>query len=347
MSKRDTEETDLMKILIVQTSFLGDTILSTPVIEGINALYPDAELWMMTTPLSSHLVANDPLLAGVIPYDKRGSSKGIKGLRTMAAEVKAMGFDRVYSLHRSIRTSVMLALAGIPERVGFSNAKGRFLYHRTFRRDPSIHDVLRNLAILEGEADITALKADMRLFPPPDSEISEAVKNAIPTSPFALMVPGSAWETKMWHSEGYRTVAKSLLQKGLSVVVAGGPDEAQACRKASEGTAAVNLAGKTGIGEMIWIAKKAAVIICNDSMALHMASALKVPNVAIFCSTTPAFGFGPWKNRAIVVEKELPCRPCGRHGKRECPNGTEACMREITPEQVLSSVETLLGEELP
>ncbi|WP_300668872.1 glycosyltransferase family 9 protein [Desulfoluna sp.] len=336
-----------MKILIVQTSFLGDTILSTPVIEGIKALHPDAELWMMTTPLSSHLVKHDPLLAGVIPFDKRGSAKGIKGLRAMAASLRSMGFHRVYSLHRSIRTSVMLALAGIPERIGFSNAKGRFLYHQTFRRNPEVHDVLRNLAILEGETDVSALNVDMRLFPPPDDDISDAVKKALPAGPFALMVPGSAWKTKMWHSEGYHKVAESLLARGLSVVVAGGPDEAGACRRASEGIPAVNLAGHTSIGEMIWLAKQAKVIICNDSMALHMASALKVPNVAIFCSTTPAFGFGPWKNRAVVVEKELPCRPCGRHGKRECPKGTEACMREITPEQVLAAVERLLEGNLP
>lgn len=336
-----------MKILIVQTSFLGDTILSTPVIEGIKTLYPDAELWMMTTPLSSPLVKHDPLLTGVISFDKRGKAKGIKGLRAMTATIKAMGFDRVYSLHRSIRTSVMLALAGIPQRFGFSNAKGRFLYHRTFRRNPDVHDVLRNLAILEEEADISTLKADMRLFPPPDDLISDEIKKSIPEGPFALMVPGSAWKTKMWHFEGYRKVAEALIAKGLSVVVAGGPDEAEACQLTSEGIPVLNLAGKTSIGEMVWITKRAKVVICNDSMALHMASALKVPNVAIFCSTIPAFGFGPWKNRAIVVEKELHCRPCGRHGKRECPEGTEACMREITPEQVLKAVETLLHGECP
>lgn len=335
-----------MKILIVQTSFLGDTILSTPVIEGIKTLHPDAELWMMTTPLSSQLVKHDPLLSGVIPFDKRGSSKGIKGLRAMASTIKSMGFHRVYSLHRSIRTSVMLAMAGIPERFGFSNAKGRFLYHRTFHRNPEVHDVLRNLAILEGEADIASIKADMRLFPPPDETISDEVKKAIPEGPFALIVPGSAWKTKMWHSKGYRSVAESLIANGLSVVVAGGPDEAEACRIASEGIPAINLAGKTNIGEMIWVAKRAKVITCNDSMALHMASALKVPNVAIFCSTIPAFGFGPWKNRAIVVEKELACRPCGRHGKRECPENTEACMRDITPDQVVGAVETLLEGDL-
>ena len=336
-----------MKILIVQTSFLGDTILSTPVIRGIHTLYPEAEIWMMTTPLSSHLVKNDPLLSGVIPFDKRGQAKGIKGLRAMAATLKSMNFDRVYSLHRSIRTSVMLALAGIPQRFGFSNAKGAFLYHRTWQRDPEVHEVLRNLAILMGETDIAELTSDMRSFPPPDNEISAAVKEAIPDRPFALMVPGSAWETKMWHSKGYNSVAEALITKGIPVMVAGGPDEAEACEQASKGLSAINMAGKTNIGEMIWIAQRAAVIICNDSMALHMASALKIPNVAIFCSTIPEFGFGPWKNRAIVVEKKLPCRPCGRHGKRKCPENTEACMREITPEQVLGAVETLFEGKTP
>ena len=333
-----------MKILIVQTSFLGDTILSTPVIEGVHALHPEAELWMMTTPLSSKLVENDPLLAGVIPFDKRGTAKGLKGLFAMAKQIKAMGFQRVYSLHRSIRTSAMLALAGIPERIGFDNAKGKCLYQKTFHRNPEIHDVLRNLAILEGETEISKLPAEMRLFPPADETVSQKVKESLPDKDFVLMVPGSAWKTKMWYSGGYHEVAKRLLGMGMAVVTAGGPDEMPACAEVSEGLNVINLAGKTNIGEMIWVASRAKLIICNDSMALHMASALKIPNVAIFCSTIPAFGFGPWKNRSIVVEKEMDCRPCGRHGKKECPKNTEACMREITPDQVLEAATKLLDK---
>lgn len=336
--------THIMKILIVQTSFLGDTILSTPVIAAVKRRHPHAELWMMTTPLSRHLVVNDPRLNGVIPFDKRGTAKGFKGLLAMATTVRAMNFDRVYSLHRSLRTSAMLALARIPERFGFSKAKGAFFYHHTFSRDPGVHDVLRNLAILGDDTQISESDTEMRLFPPPDETVSHEIKTSIPPGPFALIVPGSAWKTKMWDSQGYQTVAEALMNRGIPVVVAGGPDEAAACRQVATGNTAINMAGKTGIPEMIWIAKRASVIICNDSMALHLASALKIPNVAIFCSTTPSFGFGPWKNRAIVVEKELSCRPCGRHGKRECPKHSEACMKKISPEEVLTAVESLIGE---
>ncbi|MCK4728814.1 MAG: glycosyltransferase family 9 protein, partial [Desulfobacterales bacterium] len=118
-----------MRILLVQTSFLGDTILSTPVISAIKKIYPDTELWMMTTPLASSLVVRDPLLAGVLTYDKRGKDAGVSGLLRMERRIRAMRFDRVYSLHRSSRTSMLLWLCGIPVRIGFANAKLSFLYH--------------------------------------------------------------------------------------------------------------------------------------------------------------------------------------------------------------------------
>jgi len=97
-----------MNILLVQTSFLGDTILSTPVISGLNKLFPEAQIWMMTTPLSSSLVKRDPLLAGVISYDKRGKNSGLPGLIRMSRKIRKMKFAKVYSLHRSFRTSLLV-----------------------------------------------------------------------------------------------------------------------------------------------------------------------------------------------------------------------------------------------
>jgi heptosyltransferase-2 len=83
--------------------------------------------------------------------------------------------------------------------------------------------------------------------------------------------------------------------------------------------------------------------VCNDSVALHVGSALKVPTVAVFCATSPRFGFGPWRNRATVVEhSELSCKPCRRHGSPRCPTGTEACMRDVKAERVLAAASGLL-----
>lgn len=333
-----------MKILLVQTSFLGDTILSTPVIAGIKKIHPDADLWMMTTPLASNLVVRDPLLAGVLTYDKRGKDAGLSGLLRMKRRIREMKFDRVYSLHRSSRTSILLWLCGIPVRIGFANARLNFFYHRTLKRNPEEHDVIRNLSLLSGEVSIESLETDLRLFTPGRNELDSEIKKLLPPpGSYVVLVPGSAWETKRWRWEGYREAGRFLLKQGFTVVLFGAPSDAEVNARVAQGLEVIDLAGKTGIADAMYVVKNAKLIVCNDSMALHMASAFKIPNIAIFCATSPRFGFSPWKNKAVVVEKkDLACKPCRRHGGRACPTGTEACMKELSHVEVISAIEKLL-----
>jgi heptosyltransferase-2 len=331
-----------MKILIVQTSFLGDTILSTPVVAGIRQIYPEAELWMMTTPLSTQLVSRDPLLTGVIAYDKRGEDAGLKGLVAMAERIRSMDFDLVYALHRSYRTSVLLWLAKIPMRIGFRKAGFPFLYHQTFDRNPKDHDVIRNLSILKGWDEPSSFETDMRLYAPSAQELSDALRALLPDAPYAVLVPGSAWETKRWHAEGFRKTAVFLKDRGFRVVLLGGPEDAVTNHQVADGLDVIDLAGKTSISDAMYVVSQAKLVVCNDSMSLHMASAFKIPTVAVFCATSPALGYGPWKNNARVVEKQLACKPCGRHGGRRCPNGTEACMKDVDFDEVVSAINAVL-----
>jgi heptosyltransferase-2 len=334
-----------MKILLAQTSFLGDTILSTPVIAGIKTLFPDAELWMMTTPLSAGLVRRDPLLTGTIILDKRKKDAGLPGLLRMVRKLNSMHFDRVYSLHRSYRTALLLWLARIPLRIGCTDAKGKFLYHRLKPRDFSQHDVIRNLSILAGELDIDPKSMQMRLFPPPWESISSELQTILPPDTrYAVMAPGSVWLTKMWHWEGYREVAEFLIEKEIRVVLIGAASDKKVCGKVAQGLPIVDLSGRTGIEETMAVVQNACLMVCNDSMALHLASALKIPTAAIFCATSPSFGYGPWNNRAIVVEKEgLDCKPCRRHGSMKCPTGTQACMQDLEAGRVIDAIRQLIG----
>jgi heptosyltransferase-2 len=336
-----------MKILLVQTSFLGDTILSTPVISAIKKVHPQADMWMMTTTLSADLVRRDPLLSGVIPFDKRKSASGIAGLWRMSRRLKTINFDRAYSLHRSFRTSLLLWLSGIPFRIGCQDAKASFLYHRLESRDFQKHDVLRNLSILSSEMQINAHTAQMRLFPPEAGEVSDSVRQHLQNGkPYAVLVPGSAWRTKMWHWEGYRSVTRHLLNRKVGVVLLGAAAEHDTCTQVAQDLPVVNLAGRATISESMYVMQKACLVVCNDSMSLHMASALKIPTVAIFCATSPKFGYGPWQNRAIVVErKDLACKPCRPHGSIRCPNDTEACMHAALDEEVIAAADQLLDEQ--
>lgn len=333
-----------MRILLAQTSFLGDTILSTPVISAIKTLYPQAELWMMTTPLSSELVRRDPLLSGVITHDKRNQDSGLAGLVRFSQRLKAMQFDRVYSLHRSHRTSLLLWLANIPLRIGCADAKLPFFYHHLRERDFQHHDVVRNLSILKGEMALDSNTAEMRLFPPPSHEINPEIIERLPSSfNYAVLVPGSVWNTKMWHWEGFRAVARFLLASGIQVILLGSKSDNKVCTKVSQGLDIINLAGRTTISEAMFVVKNARLMVCNDSMSLHMASAMKIPTVVVFCATSPDFGYGPWNNRAIIVEKkDLECKPCRTHGSPKCPNGTEACMRDLPADQVVRAVHELM-----
>jgi len=335
-----------MRILIVQTSYLGDTILSTPVIAGIHRLYPLAELWMMTTPAATGLVHRDPLLKGVIAFDKRKQTAGLAGLLRMGQNLRKMRFDRAYALQRSYRTALTLLASGIPHRTGFRNAKLPLIYHTRQTRRPSDHDVLRNLSILTGEAPIAEFDTRLRLYPPPRADLGPDAKHVLAQDkPLALLVPGSAWPTKMWYWEHYRTVAAHFINQGYTVALLGGPADRQVNQRVAEDLDVVDLAGKTTIGEAMAIVQKAHIMICNDSMALHLASAFGIPCVTIFCATCPSFGFGPWRNpKAVVVEKKgLVCKPCARHGGKTCPTGTRACMETLLPEEILAAADKVLS----
>jgi heptosyltransferase-2 len=337
-----------MRILILQTSYLGDTILSTPVIAGIHRLYPEAELWMMTTPAGTGLVRNDPLLEGVLAFDKRKQAAGLTGLLRTGLDLRRRRFDRVYALQRSYRTALTLLVSGIAHRTGFQNAKLPFIFQTRQVRKSSDHDVLRNLSLLTGEAPLNSFDTRLRLCPPPLVHLGPATKRLLAEDrPLAVLVPGSAWPTKMWYWQYFRTVADHFLKQGYTVALLGGPDDREVNRKVADQMDVLDLAGRTSVGDAMAIVQKAHLVICNDSMALHMASAFTTPCVAIFCATCPSFGFGPWQNpRAMVVEKKgLPCKPCTRHGGKTCPTGTRACMEEVRPEEVIAAAEKVL--ELP
>ncbi|KPJ77472.1 MAG: hypothetical protein AMJ54_07615 [Deltaproteobacteria bacterium SG8_13] len=334
-----------MNILLVQTSWLGDTVLSTPVIAGIKSIHPGAELWMLTTALSADLLRADPLLAGIITYDKRGRDSGFSGFARTCRRIRGLNFQRAYSLHKSYRTALLLWYSRIPERIGFENARLAFLYHIRNPRPASEHDVIRNLSILSAQAPAEALNPQLRLFPPDVEDARPPVREFLShIRDFAILVPGSAWATKMWPWEGYRQVAVRLLERGVPVALLGASAEIPVAEKVARGLDVVNLAGKTNIAEAMLMVSRARLMVCNDSMAMHLASAFQIPTVAIFCSTSPAFGFGPWQNRAIVVQREdLPCKPCGPHGFKRCPNDTQTCMQDLPASRVWEAVDKLLA----
>ena len=153
------------------------------------------------------------------------------------------------------------------------------------------------------------------------------------------------WPTKRWTPEGYASVTVELHRRGYTVLLLGAPNEAAIVADVNRqaGNVGINLAGRTEVATLVAAIDRCQAMVCNDSAPMHIAAALGVPEVAIFGPTHPSMGFAPRGDNAIVVQRDLSCRPCSSHGGVRCPIGTHACMRELAPADVLAALDRLLA----
>jgi heptosyltransferase-2 len=343
------------KILVVQTGFLGDALLTTPLLSGLRSRFPRADIAVLCTPMARSLLEGNPDIDEIIVDDKKGDGRGWLGIRRRARQLRDRGFALALSPHKSARSALLLFLAGIPQRIGFRQSGGWFLYHHRVAWDPSLHEVRRNLSLLDplGAGPVEARG--------PRIEISRATKQHVTKLLDSLGIgeaetvfgihPGSVWPTKRWRPESYAELVVALKRRfQCKVILFGGADDLAVVEavQRSCGGEAVSLAGKLDLPGFACALERCRVFVTNDSAPMHAAVARGVPVVAVFCATTPALGFYPYSSRAVVVEKALDCRPCSHHGGRRCPLGTEECIHAIRPEDVLRGVERLFdGVQAP
>ena len=341
------------KILVAQTSFLGDVVLTTPLISEIRRRFPEARLSVLCTPQARGLLAGSPDVHEILTYDKKGAERGWMGLWRKARDLRARAFTIALSPHKSLRTALLLFLSGIPLRIGFRQSAGWFFYHCRVDRDPARHDVERNLSLLQA-LGIDPQACERRLRVEVTSQAREAVESLFRSLEIGRsglifgLNPGSVWPTKRWSAEGFAELIVQLKQRyRCEVLLFGGPEDRDTVAKvqALSGHRGVSLVGKVGLGELACALERCDVFVTNDSGPMHIAVARGIPVVAVFCATTPSLGFYPYSSRAVVVERDLPCRPCSSHGGRRCPLGTEDCIRQITARDVLAGLERLLEEK--
>jgi len=325
--------------VVIQTAFLGDVVLTTPLLAALAARHGPVDV--VTTPGAAPLLETHPAVRRVIPYDKRGRDRGWRGLRALATRLREERYARAYLPHRSLRTATLALLARIPARIGFHDG-WRFFYTEVRRRPADGHEIDRLLA-LAGEP---AAAYAPQLRPTPEDERAAAglLAAAGISAPFVAIAPGSIWGSKRWPY--YEELACRLIAQ-VAVVVVGGPEDAglgEEIVRAVEGgqgrSRAVNVCGKLTLRQSAALIARAAVLVTNDSAPLHVATAMETPIVALFGPTIPEFGFGPVGPRDVTLGVAgLVCRPCSRHGPPRCPLGHHRCMRDLGPEVVAAAIE--------
>lgn len=332
-----------IRILIIHTAFIGDIVLSTPLIKKLRDTYPKAEITYLTTPVGASILRNNPHLNHIIEYDKRGEHKGIKGFWAIAKKLKMEAYNLVITPHRYLRSTFLTFLTGAPIRRGYDSAAASFLYNERVHYDKSKHEVEKLLSFVPKDE---GKRYEIEIFPT-ELEVEKVDKLLEKRREKVVVVaPGSKWFTKKWPLEYFNRVIKELEKReDTTVVVVGGKEEMFFNMPLANTT--INLRGKTTLLELAEVIRRADIVLTNDSSPIHIASAF--PNVrilALFGPTVEKFGFFPWSKNSEVFQVEgLECRPCSIHGGDSCPKKHFKCMLDIKPEMVLERIESILESE--
>ncbi len=341
-----------MNILVIQTAFVGDLVLSTPLFEAARTRLGAGRIGAVVRPDTANLLRNNPHVDAIFVYDKQGAQKGPLELLRLARRLRDAAYDAALIPHRSLRSALLSFLAGIPVRVGFDRSAGRLLLtdQVTYR---SVHEVDRNLSLLSSwERDTDGILPALY----PDDEDRMRVdalmrqSDVAPSEPLCGISPGSVWATKRWLPGRYAALIRRLAEEyGYRSVLFGSSGDRPLCDEiaAESGVDPLNAAGALTLLQSAALAARCSAVVSNDTGMGHVAAAMNVPVVAVFGPTVPAFGFVPHGPGHQVVETPLDCRPCSSHGGNRCPIGTHDCMRGIAVERVIEAVAVQLDKPGP
>ena len=331
-----------MASIVIQTSFLGDMVLTTPLIASLAERGP---VDVVATPASAGLLANNPHVRTVIEYDKRRSARGLRGFGRVVRQLRKSRAEAIYLAQGSLRSAALGFATGVPLRVGFRTSAGRALYSRTVPYRRELHHATRLWQLANPGDHPLPDEIRPRLYPDAveRAAVDALLGNASDPRPLVTLAPGSVWATKRWPY--YKDLARALADEAR-VVVVGSKDDRTLAEEilATAGAGAVDATGILTLLASAELIGRAALLVTNDSAPQHLASAMGTPTVAIFGPTVPEFGFGPLAPKSIVVgHPDLGCRPCDRHGPAVCPLQHWKCMRELGPDDVSARVRHLLS----
>jgi heptosyltransferase-2 len=329
-----------VRILIIQTAFLGDVILATALVESLYTAYPDAELHMLVRRGNEGVLEGHPHLKQVWVWDKRYK---YKDLFRLIREVRKAEFNAIVCVQRFAAMGLLTALSGAKIRSGF--AKNPFSSFFTHKADHHIsakgvdHEVDRNQALLSPFPKATVA---LPFLSPTPAALTEALPYQ--ANPYVCIAPATVWATKQLPTATWAKLINLLVAQdpSRSIYLIGGPSDAELAKgileMANEAPGQVqNLCGKLSLMGSAALLQRAERLYANDSGPVHIASAVRCATTAVYCSTVPSFGFGPLAPGSAVVQETvgLPCRPCGLHGHKLCPQTHFLCGKIITPQAVL------------
>ncbi|MGD8778234.1 MAG: glycosyltransferase family 9 protein [Ignavibacteria bacterium] len=335
----------VQKILVIQTAFLGDAILTLPLIQKLYEKNQKPIIDVLCIPPTEEIFNASPYVNAAIVYDKKNKQKSILDLINLAKFIKRKEYTQIISPHKSFRTSIIIFLSKVKNTTGFNNAALNFVYKKKIKYIKTDHEVKRNLKLIDFEND-WKIKPEILV----DAKKKEEILKKIPNpekKEFIAIAPGSVWKTKEYPLEYFKELIIKFIEHGKYIVLIGSKSE---LRFESELLGLSNnihsFIGKLSIIESIYLLTVCKFLMCNDSAPTHMAMCAGIPSATLYCSTVPEFGFYPYnKNSLSISFNDLDCKPCGIHGYNKCPEKTFSCGYKLLPDFVFNEIKSKLMQE--
>lgn len=334
-------------ILILQTAFIGDTILASHFARAVKDQYPNSSIHFFLRKGNESVIQGLTSIDKVWIWDKQGGKT--KNLIKLILEMRKIRFDMVFNLHRHFNSGFVSALMKSQLKIGFQQNPLSFFYtHKVNHLIPHKtmsgvwHEVQRNLQLLQRAEPTLQIVDNSKNYKP---ELPLQEKHFAKVAPhvhgdYFVVAPASIWFTKAWSEHKYRELTVELAKQGKVFFIGAGTDK-ELCDRIRGGIANTeNLCGQLNLLDSAALMIKAKRVFVNDSAPLHLASCVNARTTAIFCSTVSEFGYTPLADDSVVVDvgTSLSCRPCGLHGYKACPLTHFKCSDDIEIKRVLATI---------
>ncbi len=359
-----TSDISAQRLVVINTAFLGDLILSIPFLNLLKKKYPNSSISLVCKKGIGDLFLKLKLVDFVFEVQK-GSSRDYADA---AKRLNEKGQDIVFCMHRSVRSYLFSLKLKTNLRVGYKSWYNIVGYEKKLERNLSLPEPLRIIQLLQlvdqsfsdffnnetksidlnlklsndhlveipGWAKYPKLDLEYRQYDPaPDSGLRHIA-----------IFPGSVWNTKRWTIESYAELTRRLIEMDFQVILMGGPGE-ESCGEFIQSritsSRLTNMIGKSTVWESLLVLSQCELVVANDSASAHLAALLGKKILVFFGPTVLNFGYRPWGNSVYVMENsKLSCRPCSSHGPQECPIKTHECMKSISAESAFQKIESIL-----
>ena len=328
----------MTRILIIQTAFTGDVVLATALIEKLQEFYPQTPIDFLLRKGNEGLLAQHPHINKLWIWDKKKNK--IANLLKIAVAIRKQKYSHVINVHRFATSGIVCLLSGAKHIIGFKKNPLSWCFSQSMEHVISapgsntfVHETELNQTLIASFTNNSP--AFPKLYPSKEDDYRVA---AYQTQPYLCISPASVWYTKQFPKQQWIKLINNYPRQAKFYLL-GGPTDmplAQAIADECTGKQVVNLCGQLSFLQSAALMQGAVINYTNDSAPLHFASSMNAPLKAIFCSTVPAFGFGPLRENGTVIEvkDDLRCRPCGLHGRKACPQGHFKCATNISLEQL-------------